>query len=43
MLCAHLDGLDLVDGARAIGEIGEIFRSLEALSRDKIGIVSKNS
>lgn len=27
MLCAHLDGLDLIDGARAIGEIGEIFRS----------------
>jgi hypothetical protein len=35
MLCSHLDGLDLVDGARAIallapqviGEIGEIFRS----------------
>jgi hypothetical protein len=27
MLCSHLDGLDLIDGARAIGEIGEIFRS----------------
>jgi hypothetical protein len=27
LLCSHLDGLDLVDGARAIGEIGEIFRS----------------
>jgi hypothetical protein len=27
MLCSHLEGLDLVDGARAIGEIGEIFRS----------------
>jgi hypothetical protein len=27
LLCAHLDGLDLIDGARAIGEIGEIFRS----------------
>jgi hypothetical protein len=27
LLCAHLDGLDLMDGARAIGEIGEIFRS----------------
>jgi hypothetical protein len=27
MLCAHLEGLDLIDGARAIGEIGEIFRS----------------
>jgi hypothetical protein len=27
VLCAHLDGLDLIDGARAIGEIGEIFRS----------------
>jgi hypothetical protein len=27
MLCAHLDGLDLIDGARAIGEIAEIFRS----------------
>jgi hypothetical protein len=26
-LCAHLEGLDLIDGARAIGEIGEIFRS----------------
>jgi hypothetical protein len=27
LLCSHLDGLDLIDGARAIGEIGEIFRS----------------
>ncbi len=27
LLCASLEGLDLVDGARAIGEIGEIFRS----------------
>jgi hypothetical protein len=27
VLCSHLDGLDLIDGARAIGEIGEIFRS----------------
>jgi hypothetical protein len=27
LLCAHLEGLDLIDGARAIGEIGEIFRS----------------
>jgi hypothetical protein len=27
MLCSHLEGLDLIDGARAIGEIGEIFRS----------------
>jgi hypothetical protein len=27
MLCGHLDGLDLIDGARAIGEISEIFRS----------------
>ncbi len=27
MLCTHLDGLNLIDGARAIGEIGEIFRS----------------
>lgn len=27
VLCRHLEGLDLVDGARAIGEIGEIFRS----------------
>jgi hypothetical protein len=27
VLCSHLEGLDLVDGARAIGEIGEIFRS----------------
>ncbi len=27
VLCAHLDGLDLIDGARAIGEIVEIFRS----------------
>jgi hypothetical protein len=27
MLCGHLEGLDLIDGARAIGEIGEIFRS----------------
>jgi hypothetical protein len=27
MLCAHLEGLDLIDGARAIGEIGDIFRS----------------
>jgi hypothetical protein len=27
MLCSHLDGLDLIDGARAIGEIAEIFRS----------------
>lgn len=26
-LCGHLEGLDLVDGARAIGEIVEIFRS----------------
>jgi hypothetical protein len=27
LLCSHLDGLDLIDGARAIGEITEIFRS----------------
>jgi hypothetical protein len=27
MLCSHLEGLDLIDGARAIGEIAEIFRS----------------
>jgi hypothetical protein len=27
MLCGHLEGLDLIDGARAIGEIGEIFQS----------------
>jgi hypothetical protein len=27
MLCCHLEGLDLIDGARAIGEIAEIFRS----------------
>jgi hypothetical protein len=27
VLCTHLDGLDLIDGARAIREIGEIFRS----------------
>jgi hypothetical protein len=27
MLCSHLEGLDLIDRARAIGEIGEIFRS----------------
>jgi hypothetical protein len=27
VLCSHLEGLDLIDGARAIGEIGEIFRS----------------
>jgi hypothetical protein len=27
VLCSHLDGLDLIDGARAIGEISEIFRS----------------
>jgi hypothetical protein len=27
LLCSHLDGLDLVDGARAIREITEIFRS----------------
>jgi hypothetical protein len=26
-LCAHLEGLDLIDGARAIREIAEIFRS----------------
>ncbi len=25
-LCGHLDGLNLVDGARAIGEIAEIYR-----------------
>jgi hypothetical protein len=25
-LCSHLEGLDLIDGARAIGELGEIFR-----------------
>ena len=27
MLCSHLEGLDLLDGARAISEIMEIFRS----------------
>ena len=27
MLCSHLEGLDLLDGARAISEIVEIFRS----------------
>jgi hypothetical protein len=27
ILCSHLEGLDLIDGARAIGEISEIFRS----------------
>jgi hypothetical protein len=27
MLCSHLEGLDLIDGARAIGEVAEIFRS----------------
>jgi hypothetical protein len=27
ILCRHLEGLDLVDGARAIGELGEIYRS----------------
>jgi hypothetical protein len=27
MLCSHLEGLDLIDGARAIGEVVEIFRS----------------
>jgi hypothetical protein len=27
ILCSHLEGLDLIDGARAIGEIAEIFRS----------------
>jgi hypothetical protein len=27
VLCAYLEGLDLIDGARAIGEIAEIFRS----------------
>jgi hypothetical protein len=26
-LCSHLDGLNLVDGARAVGEIAEIYRS----------------
>jgi hypothetical protein len=26
MLCGHLEGLDLIDGARAIGEIADIFR-----------------
>jgi hypothetical protein len=26
ILCSHLEGLDLIDGARAIGELGEIFR-----------------
>ena len=25
-LCSHLDGLNLVDGARAVGEIAEIYR-----------------
>jgi hypothetical protein len=27
VLCGHLEGLDLIDGARAIGEIVEIYRS----------------
>jgi hypothetical protein len=27
MLCSHLEGLDLIDGVRAIREIAEIFRS----------------
>jgi hypothetical protein len=27
ILCRHLEGLDLIDGARAIGELGEIYRS----------------
>jgi hypothetical protein len=26
ILCSHLEGLNLIDGARAIGELGEIFR-----------------
>jgi hypothetical protein len=27
ILCRHLEGLDLIDGARAIGELGEIYKS----------------
>lgn len=27
ILCRHLEGLDLIDGARAIWELGEIYRS----------------
>ncbi len=27
ILCRHLEGLDLIDGARAILELGEIYRS----------------
>jgi hypothetical protein len=38
LLCAHLDGLDLVDGARAIGEIGEIFRSKAEMMLAEIAV-----
>jgi hypothetical protein len=36
MLCSHLEGLDLIDGARAIGEIAEIFRSKAEIVLAKI-------
>ena len=35
-LCSHLEGLDLTDGARAIVELGEIYRSRAEITLSKI-------
>ena len=35
-LCCHLEGLDLIDGARAIGELGEIYRSRAEITLSEI-------
>ena len=35
-LCSHLEGLDLIDGARAIGELGEIYRSRAEITLSEI-------
>jgi hypothetical protein len=37
VLCGHLEGLDLIDGARAIGEIVEIYRSKAEIVLAEIG------
>jgi hypothetical protein len=36
ILCSHLEGLDLIDGARAIGKLGEIYRSRAEITLSEI-------